>query len=76
MIAVFGKPVDYSDLLVEKPRPTLYKKAADRFMQAIAALTEREKELRAEVDAGTITDDDPRWIANRHAVGKLYAREG
>ena len=76
VIAVFGKPVDYSDLLVEKPRPTLYKKAADRFMAAISALTAREKELRADILAGRITDDEPRWIANRGVVGKLYAREG
>jgi 1-acyl-sn-glycerol-3-phosphate acyltransferase len=76
VIAVFGKPVDYTDLLTEKPRPTLYKKAADRFMAAIAAQTGREKELRADVNAGRITADDPRWIANRGVVGKLYAREG
>lgn len=76
VIAVFGKPVDYSDLLVEKPRPTLYKKAADRFMAAIAALVPREQELRADVLAGRIADDDRRWIANRGMVGKLYAREG
>lgn len=76
VIAVFGKPVDYTDLLAEKPRPTLYKKAADRFMAAIAALTAREKELRADVMAGRIDGEDPRWIANRGVVGKLYAREG
>src|SRR6185312_13494099 len=26
VITVFGKPIDYSDLMAEKPRPTLYKK--------------------------------------------------
>jgi len=75
VITVFGAPVDYADLLAEKPRPTLYKKTADRFMAAIKKLSEREKELRAELLAGRIADDDPRWLATRPA-GKLYAREG
>lgn len=75
VITVFGAPIDYSDLLAEKPRPTLYKKCADRFMAEIKRLMAREQELRAEVDAGAITGDDPRWIANR-PVNKLYAREG
>lgn len=75
VITVFGAPLDYSDLLAEKPRPALYKKTADRFMAEIKKLAEREKELRAEVDAGRIPEDDPRWLGNRPA-GKLYAREG
>jgi 1-acyl-sn-glycerol-3-phosphate acyltransferase len=75
VITVFGDPIDYSDLAAEKPRPTLYKKTADRFMAAIKQLSEREKELRADLHAGKISDDDPRWLAQR-PVGKLYAREG
>ncbi len=75
VITVFGDPIDYSDLAAEKPRPTLYKKTADRFMAAVKKLSEREREIRAELAAGTISDDDPRWLANRGA-GKLYAREG
>ena len=74
VITVFGAPIDYSDLAAEKPRPTLYKKCADRFMVEIKKLGEREKELRAQLLAGEISDDDPRWLANRPA-GKLYARE-
>lgn len=73
VIIVFGKPVDYSDLAAEKPRPTLYKKCADRFMQHVKQLGEREKELRAQLR--TIGDDDPRWLNNR-GVNKLYAYEG
>ena len=46
-----------------------------RFMTEIKKLSEREKELRAELHAGQISDDDPRWVSNRGA-GKLYAREG
>lgn len=75
VITVFGAPIDYSDLLAEKPRPALYKKTADRFMMEIKKLSEREKELRAALLAGEISDDDPRWLANRPA-SKLYAREG
>ena len=75
IIAVFGPPVDYTDLLAEKPRPTLYKKCADRFMTAVATLATREQELRAELAAEQIGDADPRWLDNR-PVSKLYAREG
>lgn len=74
IISVFGAPVDYADLAAEKPRPTLYKKCADRFMAAVKKLSERERELRADMRAGRISDDDPRWLANRGA-SKLYARE-
>ncbi len=73
VIIVFGKPVDYSDLAAEKPRPTLYKKCADRFMQHVKQLGEREKELRAQLPS--LADDDPRWLNNRGA-NKLYAYEG
>jgi 1-acyl-sn-glycerol-3-phosphate acyltransferase len=75
VITVFGSPIDYGDLLAEKPRPALYKKTADRFMAEIKKLAEREKALRAEIEAGKVDDDDPRWLGNRPA-GKLYAREG
>ena len=75
VISVFGPPVDYTDLMAEKPRPTLYKKCADRFMAAIKALSVREREVRAELLAGGISEDDPRWLGNRGAP-KLYAREG
>jgi len=75
VVSVFGPPLDYSDLAAEKPRPTLYKKCADRFMAEIKKLSLREKEIRADIDAGRIRDDDPRWLDSRGA-NKLYAREG
>ena len=75
VVTVFGQPVDYADLLAEKPRPTLYKKCADRYMAEIKKLMVREKEIRADINAGLVADDDPRWLANR-PVNKLYAREG
>jgi 1-acyl-sn-glycerol-3-phosphate acyltransferase len=76
VITVFGQPIDYSDLLAEKPRPTLYKKTADRFMAEIKKLSEVEKVLRADILSGKIGPDDARWIDDRGAVPKLYAREG
>jgi 1-acyl-sn-glycerol-3-phosphate acyltransferase len=75
VITVFGAPIDYSDLTAEKPRPTLYKRAADRFMAEIKKLAEREKTIRAELLAGVIDEEDTRWLGNR-PVGKLYAFEG
>jgi len=75
VITVFGKPVDYADLTTEKPRPTLYKKCADRFMAEVGKLAAIEKGLRTQLAAGTLTDDDSRWLNNR-PIGKLYAREG
>jgi 1-acyl-sn-glycerol-3-phosphate acyltransferase len=75
VIAVFGKPIEYDDLLAEKPRPALYKKTADRFMSEIKRLGERLKQLRLELRDGKIGDDDPRWLANR-PVNNFYAFEG
>ena len=75
IITVFGPPVDYADLCTDKPRPTLYKKCADRFMAAVGAVATRERALRAELEAGRIDDADPRWL-DRRPVSKLYAFEG
>jgi 1-acyl-sn-glycerol-3-phosphate acyltransferase len=62
LTTVWGKPIEYADLLDEKPRPTLYKKAADRFMRVVAELGKREKELRAQCERNEIPDDDERWL--------------
>ncbi len=64
VIAVFGKPVDYSALQQEKPRPTLYKRCADLFMNEIRKLSEVEKDLRQRCKTGEIDEDDPRWLIN------------
>ncbi len=72
VIAVFGKPIDYSEFLTQKPRPALYKKCADLFRNKILELSVRERELRAQCISGEITDDDPRWLCNREHY-KLYA---
>jgi 1-acyl-sn-glycerol-3-phosphate acyltransferase len=76
IIAVFGKPLDYSQFSAEKPRPTLYKKCADYFMKEIGKLGEHEKALRAECAAGAIADDDPRWLYNRKGLSPFWARPG
>lgn len=73
VIAVFGKPIDYSEFTSQKPRPALYKKCADLFRNEILKLAEREKELRAQCKAGEIADDDLRWIINRDH-DRLYAQ--
>lgn len=75
IVLVFGAPIDYADLCTEKPRPTLYKKCADRFMTEVGRLARREQALRAELAAGRIADDDPRWLDNR-PISRLYAHEG
>jgi 1-acyl-sn-glycerol-3-phosphate acyltransferase len=62
LIVVFGQPIDYSDLLAEKPRPTLYKQAADRFMREVAELGKRERVLRAQCERGELPDEDVRWL--------------
>jgi 1-acyl-sn-glycerol-3-phosphate acyltransferase len=75
VITVFGEPLDFSDLMAEKPRPTLYKKTADRFMAEIKKLSEKEKQIRADIASGAISLDDPRWINDRGAP-RYYARKG
>ncbi len=75
IVSIFGPPIDYSALAAEKPRPTLYKKCADLMMAEVKKLSLREKELRADIMAGRVADDDPRWIDNWGA-SKLYAFEG
>jgi len=75
VISVWGAPINYDDLLAEKPRPVLYKKCADRFMAEIKKLGEREREIRADLMAGKIDDEDPRWLLSRDAP-VIYAREG
>ncbi|HEY3805541.1 MAG TPA: lysophospholipid acyltransferase family protein [Kofleriaceae bacterium] len=74
IIIVFGKPLDYDDLLAEKPRPALYKKTADRFMTEVGKLAQREKVIRLQLRDGAISHDDPRWLDNR-GISRLYAHE-
>ena len=65
IIIVFGEPLDYEDLAAQRPRAALYKRTADRVLEAIAALGPREKELRELCRTGVITEDDPGWMMGR-----------
>ncbi len=49
IIGVFGKPVDFGDMLDANPSPRLYKRIADRTLEAIAALGVEEKGIRAKL---------------------------
>ncbi len=73
VITIIGEPIDYSDLMAQKPRPALYKKAADRFRAAIIELMPRERELRNLATSGLLPDDHPGWLLNRD-MGTVYAR--
>lgn len=52
VIVVFGDPVDLGPLYDENPRPAVYKRAADRILEDIRRLGEREREIRARVAPG------------------------
>jgi 1-acyl-sn-glycerol-3-phosphate acyltransferase len=45
----FGPPMDLADLLAGRPRPAQYKRVADRVMDAIRLLGQRERALRADL---------------------------
>ncbi len=47
---LFGPPVELDDLLAGKPRPAQYKRVADRCLDAVRVLAERERELRSAAD--------------------------
>ena len=49
IIVVFGAPVDLGELAEGRPRPALYKRVADRILDEIRRLGERERELRARI---------------------------
>lgn len=71
LIVVFGAPLDLSDLAAGRLSARGYKAAVDRFGAAILALGARERDLRAACAAGTVGDDDPRWLDNRDG-GRWY----
>lgn len=67
-IAIFGKPMNYDDLLTENPRPALYKKFADRSRDEILALGAVAKQISNQCQEGKIDDADPGWMSNRLAL--------
>jgi 1-acyl-sn-glycerol-3-phosphate acyltransferase len=50
IIAVFGEPVQLDDYLSQKPRAAIYKKVADRVLDEIRKLGQREKQIRAQLE--------------------------
>ncbi len=47
IVTVFGRPIDFGSLLDENPSPRLYKQIADKALEAIAALGQEERAIRA-----------------------------
>ena len=70
VIAVWGKPVDYSEFTATKPRPALYKRCSDAIRNAIIELSHREREIRAACERNEIGDDDPNWLTNRRRANR------
>ncbi|MBT8494337.1 MAG: 1-acyl-sn-glycerol-3-phosphate acyltransferase [Deltaproteobacteria bacterium] len=65
IVVVFGKPFDYSEFEGHKPRAAIYLKCARKLMADIKALSEIEKDVRARIVSGEISDSDPGWVRNR-----------
>jgi len=51
IIIVYGDPVNLDEYYKQKPRVALYKRVADRVNEEIRKLGQREKELRAQLEA-------------------------
>ncbi|MFZ5890939.1 MAG: lysophospholipid acyltransferase family protein [Myxococcota bacterium] len=51
IVVVFGKPVDFSDLLQAPSTPKTHQAIADRALEAVAALGAEERSHRAELEA-------------------------
>ena len=52
VIIVFGAPVDLSGFVGQTARPALYKRVADKILDDVRALGERERAIRAELARG------------------------
>ncbi len=65
IIVVYGEPVDYEEFTNSKPRAALYKRCADKIHKTIAACGQREKNLREQIELGTIDETAPEWLSNR-----------
>jgi 1-acyl-sn-glycerol-3-phosphate acyltransferase len=52
VIAVFGAPVDFDDLKQQSAGPSVYKRIANRCLDAIRGLGAEEREIRAKVTQG------------------------
>jgi 1-acyl-sn-glycerol-3-phosphate acyltransferase len=54
IIAVFGAPIDFGELLAQPSTPRTHQAIAERALKAVAALGQEEKALRAELGAGSM----------------------
>ncbi len=70
VVICFGDPIDYSDLAAMKPRPSVYKRTADRAREAIMELGERERRIRERCREGAYPREHPNWVRNRLAARK------
>lgn len=50
VICVFGKPIDFGDMLDQSSSPRTHKKISEHALAAIAALGEEERAIRAKLD--------------------------
>jgi hypothetical protein len=62
---VFGEPMDFSEFEGQKLRAALYKRVADKARDAIVALGEEDRRIRARIASGEIGDDDLGWLENQ-----------
>jgi len=56
---VFGKPVDFGDLLDQPPSPRVFKAVSERSMDAVAVLGREEKGIRGSGDQGVGISGNP-----------------
>jgi 1-acyl-sn-glycerol-3-phosphate acyltransferase len=55
IIIVFGKPIDFDDLLEQAPSKATHQAMANRCLEVVAALGQEEKRLREELTAAATT---------------------
>ncbi|MFO7180168.1 MAG: lysophospholipid acyltransferase family protein [Pseudomonadota bacterium] len=50
IVIVFGRPIDFGELLDERPTPRVYQAIADRALEAVRGLGEEERAIRARLN--------------------------
>ncbi len=62
IFAIFGRPLDLSDLYAEGDRPSVHKRIADRMREAIAELGREERRLRTEAGLPSLAPPAPQGV--------------
>jgi len=57
VVVAFGKPVDFGDLLDAPPSPRVFRRVSERARDAIAALGDEERAVRARLEGGLASED-------------------